>query len=377
MIVPSLTFVYDRKGQASRTKAAPVELRIYVSGKRKYISTGVKLFPKEWSGNEVSGYKEDYSELNDLLATFKKKVLEIILTMIESNNLDLDAIPNILKGKMIRERTQTFILYAQRRAEVKCKGLKRGTIKHYTTCINFLKDWKGMVYFEDITEKALWNMQKELQDRGLKNSSIWQNYHKIVKSFINDAVDDGLMKSNPYRRVKLPHGDENTIVRYLTPEQFHHIECAKMPTESLNKVRDLFVFQTYTCMSYADMELFDTRKIVDGMYKSKRVKTGVEFEFLLTKQCEEILKRYGGVLPLISNQKYNGFLKAMAQAAGIDEQVTSHWARHTGATMWLNEGKVRIEVVARILGHSTTRETEKVYAKVLNSTIREEMRKLA
>ena len=82
----------------------------------------------------------------------------------------------------------------------------------------------------------------------------------------------------------------------------------------------------------------------------------------------EILKRYDGVLPTISNQKYNDFLKIIAYHAGIDKPISSHWARHTGATLLLNMG-VDMEIVAKILGHSSTKITRAVYAKLLDETV--------
>ena len=75
MILPKLTFVFDRKGQSSRTKPASVELRVYADGKQKYISTGIRLLPKEWSNGEVNSCRTDYKELNEQLHLFKKKVL--------------------------------------------------------------------------------------------------------------------------------------------------------------------------------------------------------------------------------------------------------------------------------------------------------------
>ena len=66
-------------------------------------------------------------------------------------------------------------------------------------------------------------------------------------------------------------------------------------------------------------------------------------------------------------------LKAVAQTAGIDKPLSSHWARHTGATLLLNNGNISMEVIRKILGHSSTRETEKVYAQVLDNTIADAM----
>ena len=87
-----------------------------------------------------------------------------------------------------------------------------------------------------------------------------------------------------------------------------------------------------------------------------------------------VLKKYGGKLPLLSNVKYNEYLKVVAQTAGVDKPITTHWARHTGATMLLNAG-VDMETVAKILGHSSTRITRSTYAKLLDDTVAREMEK--
>ena len=75
---------------------------------------------------------------------------------------------------------------------------------------------------------------------------------------------------------------------------------------------------------------------------------------------------------MLSNVNYNKYLKVVAQAAGIDKQLTTHWARHTGATILLNEG-IDMETVAKILGHSSTRITRSTYAKLLDSTVADKM----
>ena len=71
---------------------------------------------------------------------------------------------------------------------------------------------------------------------------------------------------------------------------------------------------------------------------------------------------------MLSNVKYNAYLKEVVAAAGIDKPVTTHWARHTGATLLLNAG-VPIEIVSKVCGHSTIKMTEKIYAKLLPRTV--------
>lgn len=99
-MVPVLTFICDRKGQATKTRPAVVELRITANRVRKYISTGVRLFPKEWSNGSVVG-RNDWKDLNDQLQVLKRRCSEIITRMMDDGSLDLSAIPGLLKGSMV------------------------------------------------------------------------------------------------------------------------------------------------------------------------------------------------------------------------------------------------------------------------------------
>ena len=109
------------------------------------------------------------------------------------------------------------------------------------------------------------------------------------------------------------------------------------------------------------------------VYRSSRIKTEQPFTIVLLKPALAILRKYKYKLPITSNQKYNDYLKAAVKYAKIDKPVTTHWARHTGATMLVNEGNVPMHIVQHILGHASIRETEKTYAKVLDRTIVETM----
>ena len=372
-MTPNLTLIFDRKGQASKAKSGVVELRITHDKQRKYISTGVRLLKKEWSNGSVVG-RTDFKELNDQLQAIMRKCSEIIVRMMNEGCLDLNAIPSILKGELTQQ--ETFIGYAKEIAERRCKSISPGTREHYKLVLKFMDEWKGLTFFSDVTERTILKMDDELRGRGLKECSRW-NYHKIVKTFIIKAVEDGLVKRNPYARLDIKKGNEEGLTRYLTPTEFHRFESCIIPSESLRRVRDLFVFQTYTMMSYSDMVEFDYKDCVkmgkNVVYKSKRQKTGVEFTFVLLKPAQVILKRYGNKLPIISNVKYNLYLKSAVTYAKIDKPVTTHWARHTGATLMLNEGEMPMHVVQHILGHASIRETEKTYAKVLDRTIVEQM----
>lgn len=372
MVIPNLTLIYDRKGQASKERPAVVELRISAGKVRKYISTGVKLLPKEWKNGSVTN-REDMMPLNRQLQSLLKKCNEIITQMMEEDNVDLNAIPAILKDRL--QQKQTFLEYAKARAEIKKRNLKQGTQKRYKVVFDFLESWRGMVSFAEVTEQNIQKMDDCLAERGLKVSSRY-NYHKILKFFVRQAFNDGLIAKNPYVTMKIDRGEEDGLYRHLTPAEFHRFEKCTIDSEHLERVRDLFVFQTYTCMGYSDLAAFDYNQCeqMDGqmVYRSNRVKTDKPFMFVLLKPALKILQKYNYKLPIISNVKYNDYLKAAVKYAKIDKRVTTHWARHTGATMYLNEGRVDINTISKILG-DTLRETERTYAKLMDKSIVESM----
>ena len=374
MVAPKISLIFDRKGQASKTKTGVVELKIYHNGVRKYISTGIKLLPKEWSNGSVVG-RSDWKEINAQLQSLHKKCSEIIAQMMEEDSLDILAIPNILMDRMVVK--STFLDYAKDMAGLKMGDLREGTRRRYKVVFDFLEEWKGIVYFSDLTEQKIRRMDDYLEKRGLKESSRW-NYHKVVKMFATQAFNDGLIKKNPYAKVKFKKGDDDGLTRFLTPAEFKRFETCVIPSEHLRRVRDLFVFQTYTMMGYSDLAAFDFKKCtkVNGqvVYKSTRVKTDQPFTIVLLKPALTILKRYKNKLPIISNVKYNDYLKSAVTYAKINKPVTTHWARHTGATMLVNDN-IPMHIVQHMLGHSSIRETEKTYAKVLDRSIVDQMAK--
>lgn len=166
-------------------------------------------------------------------------------------------------------------------------------------------------------------------------------------------------------------------VQFLSEEEVDRIRTTDSQNESLNRVRDLFVFQAASGLAYTDMAKLvptDFQVTEDGQYyiHDKRNKTGVFYTAVILEQGVEILKKYHFKLPIIRNHKLNVYLKAIRDLCGIDKPIFSHVARHTYATRCLNRG-IRLEVVAKLIGHSTTRMTQH-YAKLLKNSIINEVK---
>ena len=358
---PKITFIYDRRKVATQKRKAALELRVSLNGKCKFISTGISLYPNQWRNGCIVNCP-DAMQLSQILNDLLVRVREALASG------SLDTLHERLKPK-----GTSFIDFCKTRARVRKYGKEKDTQERYDRFIRLFSEWGGIVEVEAITEENIIRYDEYLTAKGMKPYSKWNNYHRFLNSFIRDAIEEGLMQRNPYSRLSIDRNKQGRgIEKYLTPEEFRHLMDAKLPTKSLERVRDVFVFQTYTCLSYTDLRDFDVGNIstVKGMkvYMGSRDKTGKPFTIPMHHKAFEVLEKYGNKLPVISNVKYNEYLKVVAQAAGIDKPVSTHWARHTGATMLLNEG-VDMKIVSRICGHSSTKITEAVYAKLLDETV--------
>ena len=377
---PVVDLVYNRYGKASDTKDAVIELRIYYMKKAKWISTGIRVFPKEWRNGRIVG-RGDAMQLNRQLDRIIADVRQVVYEMYEEGQIELDAIPSRLLAK--RKPALMLLDFCRRRAEIRKHGITKDSQERYDRFLTFLEGYDAIRTFYDLNEAKVMALDKFLIEKKMKAKSRWNNYHRFLNSFILDAMKEGLIQKNPYDSVKIDHGDDSDgIDKFLFPEEFAKVRTAKMSCERLEKVRDLFVFQTLTCLSYVDLATFTMEKVreVDlaQVLAGRRGKTNVEYMVPLLPGATDILKKYNG-LPywrngksLLTNQKYNKYLKEVVKEIGIDRPVTTHWARHTGATLLLNL-KVPLQIVSKVCGHSSTKMTERIYAKLLDRTVVQEV----
>ena len=186
----------------------------------------------------------------------------------------------------------------------------------------------------------------------------------------------GIIDANPYDRLKGEFRKGiNDNVEYLTEDEIKAIESLQpIAGTQMAMARDLFVFQMYTGLSYADTQVFDIAdyRYIDGVWtnRGERVKTGVAYVSDLLPQAVEVLERYGMQAPKVDNVQYNQSLKVIQQALGIRTRLHSHLARHTFATRALKMG-VKIENVSAMLGHTNITQTQR-YAKVLAESVHDD-----
>lgn len=368
---PQVVLIYDRKKIASTNKRATLEVRITYNRKVKYISTGVSLLPKEWNGRCVTS-RLDCVILQQRINMLVENIQRVINDMMRDNCIMLQEIPSRLK--LLENEGMSFMEFCEKRAEVRKYNLAPISKERYDRFLRYMRNWGKIIQFTDISDVNILELDKRLTATGMKPYSRWNNYHRFLNSFIIDAINDGHIRRNPYKWVRVDKERTNgSLEKYLEREEIKNIMNVELPTKCLERVRDLFIFQTYTCLAYSDMMAFDAKNIQRDakgrcLYVAKRNKTDIGFTILLLDDAIRILEKYDYKLPIITNEKYNDYLKIIAFMAGVNKPISSHWARHTGATLLLNAG-VDMEIVAKVLGHSSTKITREIYAKLLDSTV--------
>jgi site-specific recombinase XerD len=174
---------------------------------------------------------------------------------------------------------------------------------------------------------------------------------------------------------------------YLTQEELSAIMNSKFTLKRLEQVRDLFVFSCFTGLAYIDVYSLRERHIRKSFDEQlwvmkKRKKTDIQSNILLLDIPKMILKKYkeklpdGRVLPVLSNQKMNAYLKEIADLSGIEKNLTFHLARHTFATTVTLAKGVPMETVSKMLGH-TSLKTIQIYARITDQKIGNDMNELS
>ena len=211
-------------------------------------------------------------------------------------------------------------------------------------------------------------------DAGLHNASVWSNC-MWLKTIVAKAHYNGLTPRNPFAQYRV---NQNVKEReYLTEDEIKTVITHEFANRKLAYIRDLFVFASFTALSFVDIKELTTDDIaeVNGetWILSKRHKTKVNFQVKLLDIPLQIIKRYerfqknGLVFPNLNYWSICKPLKQMIRECGISKNISFHSSRHGFATLALSKG-VPIESVSRVLGHTNITTTQK-YCKITTEKI--------
>lgn len=384
--------VWDHRGRTQAGKEGPVELRITYDRKPYYINTGIKVRGRELRDGHIVG-RGDAAILQQRLEDIVAKMLRGVNKCIEEGRqIDVAEIKRQAYHVEQTDATARTAMLEWLKEQIPLLPIGAGTRRRYDVLIGRMEQYGRLTAWADLTvenlykwdawlhgiEKAQSNGDRQAGAEPVKiGDAAVYNYHRTLRALLTRAVKVGIIERNPYEMVRgefRKGAKENT--EYLTQEEMDAVLSLRpMAGTQMAMARDLFIFQLFTGLSYADAQAFDIKNYrkVDGKWVSigSRIKTGVNFVSRLLPQAVEVLERYNMQVPKIGNAQYNESLKVIQRALGIGTRMHSHLARHSFATMALRMG-AKIENVARILGHTSTRQTEH-YAKVVAQSVHDDM----
>jgi len=387
---------YAKKTKTTTEGLVPIYMRVTIDGNRFEVSSKRYVRIEQWSpkAGRMKGNHEEARQINSLLDAFKVKVYDHQREILnEGKVLSVETLKHKWFG-IVTERPrmllEIFEHHNKQMKELIGQEFSPLTFERYTTSKKhtheFIK-WKNNVddmnindlNFEFITDYEFWLKSVRKCDHNTTMKYL-SNFKKIV----NICLKNGWLPRNPFLGYKMTKREVERP--YLSQVELERISAKTFVAARTNQVRDIFLFCCYTGLAYADVKKLSRSEIATGIDGEKwifthRQKTESATRLPLLPPAQEILERYkdhpqcineGLLLPVLSNQKMNTYLKEIADACDITKKMTMHTARHTFATTVTLTNGVPIETVSKLLGHKNLKTTQH-YAKILDLKVSQDM----
>ncbi len=343
----------------------------------------------------MTGTHEEVRSFNLYLKTLEQQVYDAHRQMMDSKvPITVQSLKDKLFGKEekpeIKMLVPIFKEHNRRIAAMVGRDYAAGTLERYTTSLKHTVEFMQCQYqATDIDIKKIdheFVSSYEFFLRSEKNccNNTTVKYLKNFKKIIRICLSNHWLDKDPFAAYKAKL--DEVMPAFLTALELQAISGKQFVSERINQVRDIFLFSCYTGLAYVDVKKLKRSKIVTGFdvqqwVSTSRQKTDTTSKIPLLPVALEIMNRYenhpqcgyeGKLLPVLSNQKMNGYLKEIGDICGITKPFTYHTARHTFATTVTLSNGVPIESVSKMLGHKNIKTTQH-YARILDSKVSEDM----
>ncbi len=387
--------------QRAKNGEHPIYVKMYIDSKRLEIATRHFINPRHWNSilGEVKTSHPEYNHYNTILSDIKSEIKREFMLMAATssqvNVLDLKRRYLKIEDKPVHKTIVQAFDYHNVKVEqlVKAKKLSDETLLRYKITKNKIVDFMKATYkvsdkpLPEIRISFITDLEHYLLTKQNLHSNTAYKYMKNFKKVITMAIANEWMTFNPFNQFKCHyHWKEREV---LNQEEINALRAKEFSVARLAEVRDVFIFCCYTGFAYIDVFNFEHDAVIrglDGEYwlKTNRQKTGTRESVPLLPIALELIEKYRAhpycinhnkLLPVNSNQRYNAYLKEMAELCGIKKNLTTHIARHTFATTITLSNGVPIETVSSMLGHKNIKTTQ-IYAKVVEKKVSEDMKLL-
>jgi len=380
-----------KKTKKHQRKPFAIYLRITIDGKRAELSTGKSVERNAWMSRtgRAKGFSQKAKRLNNELSLIEFSLLEAYHAMIrrretitslslKKHYLGVEEEPRMLVG--------IFQQHNLRMAELVPKEFAPGTLERYKTSLSHTIEfitWKygaADMNIVQIDHEFISDFDFFLRHaRGCSNNTTVK-YLKNFRKIIRLCIANGWLKKDPFAMYRAKIVQIQRV--FLYEEELRALMNKELSIDRLIRVRDIFLFCCFTGLAYADVRKIGPQNLFTDednrpWLSVNRTKTSTPSNVPLLPAAFQIIEKYqehsyckakNRLLPVLSNQKMNSYLKEIADCCGIRKELTFHTARHTFATTVTLNNHVPIESVSKMLGHKNISATQH-YAKLLDKKI--------
>jgi integrase len=387
------------KSKANSKGLVPIWARITIDGKRAECSVKKQISSSFWDAekNRAKGNSDDARGINNYLVMVQAELTKHYNILLSTKDfVTAEDVKNSYKG--IKETKKAFLelysLYIQKLSERKeIEDLSDGRFKRfkvlYKKCAEFIKYQfkKSDLPLDEVKMSFIVEFEHYLRTVKMIGYNTTMKYMKDLKQVMKYGVMVEYISSNPFENFKCSY--KKVKRDFLDQEELDLLYRKNFKIQRLEEVRDCYLFSCYTGYAYSDAEALTSNDIAIGIDGEKwiirdRIKTDTTENVPLLPIALEIIAKYKDhpyckthdkLLPMNSNQRYNAYLKEIADMCGIKKNLTSHTARHTFATTVLLMNDVPMETAMELLGHTDIRTTQ-IYGKIVQKKISNDMSKL-
>ncbi|MDC0584714.1 site-specific integrase [Bacteroidales bacterium] len=389
---------FIKRTKLTRSGDATIFVRITINKERTEFSLKKHVSPKIWDDKKekAKGKSPDAVETNDFTEQYKRRILSYIDFMfLDTQPVTARIIQEKLVGKKETRRTILKVFQEHNDNARKLCGIDFApdTVQRYETSYMHTKDFIRWQYkredmaLEDLNHQFIRNYELYLKTERKCAHNTAIKYLKNFKKIVRIALANNWMNKDPFATIKFKLKPVDAV--YLNKEELDIVINKEIGMERLRQVRDVFIFCCFTGLAFSDVKSLKRQHIttdrngITWIHK-KRTKTDQMSTIFVIEAAKKLMAKYeyepeliekGAVLPVLSNQKMNAYLKEIGIICGINKPISTHTARHTFATTVALENNMPLEVVSKTLGHSSTKMTQH-YARTTEALIQKNMEKI-
>lgn len=386
---------YPRSAKANAAGLLPIYVRLTVNGERLEFSSKKFIEASKWSPElcKMKGNNEEARSINSYLDLTKTEITGIEMALTHKKEaLTLDNFKRVLFGDSQKQRMliPIFQEHNDQMKKLLGNGYAPGTLERFKITLKHVEEfllWKfgaKDIAIDKIDFAMVADFEFYLKTEKSCSNNTAVKYVRNLRKIIKICINNDWLEKNPFSKYE---GKMKEVEKdFLLQEEIDQIYTKHFASPRLELVKDIFIFCCYTGLAYIDVKDLTKEHIgigIDGqkwIFKNRQ-KTDTKSTIPLLPVAEEIIEKYAAhpkclnenrVLPVLSNQKMNGYLKEIADISKVYKEITFHMARHSFATSITLTNGVPIESVSKMLGHKNISTTQH-YAKVLDRKVSNDM----